>query len=88
MQSTYVKWDLKNKSLRKKKGMKWSNFPLEKTQLVGRRKGITFIKLLSVADPALAAFHVPLYLPFLFIHMEIEVRSHDLTWLVTLPVYY
>lgn len=37
----------------------------EKTQPMGRRKGITVIKLLSVADPVLMASHVPLHLPFL-----------------------
>lgn len=49
---------------------------MKKPQLVGRRKGITFIKLLSVADPALMAFHVPLYLPFLSKDTETEARSH------------
>lgn len=56
----------------------------EKKQLVRRRKGITFIKPLSVADPALTAFHLPLYLPFLFEDLENGARRHGLIWLKSL----
>lgn len=53
------------------------HFPLEKSQLVRRRKGTTFTKLPSVADPALTAPHVLLYLPFLF--KDLELRLGDMT---------
>lgn len=59
----------------------WGYFPLEKTQCVGRRKGVTFIKPLSfVADPAaLIAFMYRFYLPSLFTYVKTEARRHDVT---------
>lgn len=78
---------MKNKSIRKKRH-EIESFSIEKDPTCGKQEEITFIKLQSVADPALTAFHVPLYLLLLSMDMETEARSHDLTWLVTLPVYY
>lgn len=60
------------------------SFFIGKKRLVRRRKGITFLKSLSVADPALTAFHVPLYSPFLFKELENGARRHGLIWLKSL----